>query len=87
MTRCANTHINNIKVKLHQWISHLFKLFTNLLVGWKRWRRLLDTECFLPGAGALHCSVWGEEQESQVMTQKLAFLPKSLLVKALSRFI
>lgn len=39
---------------------NLFKLLTNLLVGWKRWRRLLDTECFLPCGGALHCSVWTE---------------------------
>ncbi|TNN38492.1 hypothetical protein EYF80_051360 [Liparis tanakae] len=52
---------------------YLFKLLTNLLVGWKRWRRLLDTECFLPGAGALHCSVrrgGGERRRSLTLEQK-----------------
>lgn len=39
-------------------MTYLFKLLTNLLVDWKRCRRLLDTECFLPCCGALHCSVW-----------------------------
>lgn len=43
-------------------VMNLFKLLTNLLVGWKRWRRLLDTECFLPCGGALHCSVWTEDR-------------------------
>lgn len=36
--------------------SHLFRFLTNLLVGWKRCLRLLDTECFLVFNGGLHCS-------------------------------
>lgn len=44
---------------------YLFRFFTNLLVGWKRWRRLLETECFLPCDGALHCSVWTNKEKKK----------------------
>lgn len=51
--------------KLDKKTMYLFKLLTNLLVGWKRWRRLLDTECFLPCGGALHCSVWTRRRKEE----------------------
>lgn len=46
---------------------YLFRFFTNLLVGWKRWRRLLETECFLPCDGALHCSVRTNRKEKRIV--------------------
>lgn len=50
------------RITPNQGDSYLFRLLTNLLLGWKRWRRLLETECFLPCDGALHCSAWTKER-------------------------